>query len=411
MDIRAIMMLLAGMLLLALLIYPLAARYRLPLAAVLVTVGFIGSEAMVALGWDTGIRHDSFHDLIFYVFLPLLVFDAAFKIDARLLWQNLVVILILAIPLMLLSTVVSAAMIYYGIGHPTGFPWIAALLTGALLSATDPLAISELLRRVGMPRRLAVLIDGEALFNDATAIVTFGIFLYIAQHPTEHITFADASIRFGVVFFGGMLVGLLVGLAFLLLSRLFHDPVQQGVVTLISAYASYLVAEDLLYVSGVMAVLITGLIMGRVIHSDFQGPQRGFVDDLWSFSTYLSEALVFLLMGVTVTLGMFEERWLAMLIGIAAILLARALGIFGAVPLINRLPGARPIPMTHRRVLYLSGTRGAVTLALALSIPTELDYWWTIQAVAFGVVLFTLFTHLPYMEPLLRRSGLAAKSP
>jgi CPA1 family monovalent cation:H+ antiporter len=158
-----------------------------------------------------------------------------------------------------------------------------------------------------------------------------------------------------------------------------------------------------------MAVLTTGLIMGRVIHCDFQGAPRGFIDDLPAFSTYVSEALVFLLMGVTVTLAMFEERWLAMLIGIAAVLLARAVGIFAGVPLLNLLI-AEPIGRAERRVLYLSGMRGAATLALALSVPTQLDYWWTIQAIAFGVVIFTLLTHAPYMETLLRRSGLTGHS-
>lgn len=403
------MMLLAGMLLLALLLQPLARRHRLPLAAVLVVVGFAGSELLVAMGVDTGVRHDAFHDLIFYVFLPLLVFEAAFKIDALLLWKNMVAILFFAVPVMLLSTLLSAGMIYLGIGHPSGFPWIAALLTGALLSATDPLAVSELFRRLGAPKRLTILVDGEALFNDATAIVTFSIFLYIALHPAEHITMADAVVRFGVVFFGGLLVGLLVGLAFLLLSRLFEDSVQQGIVTVVSAYAAYLLAEDVLYVSGVMAVLVTGLIMGRVIHSDFQQPRHSFVDELWAFNTYVAEALVFLLMGLTVTLGMFQERWLAMVIGIAAVLVARAVGIFGTAPLIKALPGVAPLPLGYQRVMYLSGMRGAVTLALALSIPIELDYWWTIQSIAFGVVIFNLFTHAPYMEPLLRHSGLTGR--
>jgi CPA1 family monovalent cation:H+ antiporter len=93
-------------------------------------------------------------------------------------------------------------------------------------------------------------VDGESLFNDATAIVTFSIFLYVAQHPAEDIGLVDATLRFGVVFFGGVLTGLLVGLAFVFMSRLFHDPVQQGIITLVSAYAAYLLAEDLLLVSG-----------------------------------------------------------------------------------------------------------------------------------------------------------------
>jgi len=329
MSVSTVLMLLSLMLLLALLLKPLAAKFHLPFAALLVVTGFVGSEVIVAFGGDTGLRYNSFHDLILLVFLPLLIFEAAFKINVEQLMKNGVVILFFAIPVMLLSTVVAAVAVYYGIGHPTGFPWIAALLTGALLAATDPVAVLEVMRKLGVPERLCILLDGEALFNDATAIVTFSIFLYIAQHPAEQVLVSDAIIRFLVVFFGGAVLGLLLGLAFLILSRLLLDYIQQAIVTLIAAYTSYIVAEQFLHVSDVMSVLVTGIVMGKVIHHDFNettGSQ--FVDDFWTFNVSVAEALMFILMGVTVTVGMFTDSWLAMLIGIGAVLIARAVGVF-----------------------------------------------------------------------------------
>ena len=406
MHVSHTVMMLSGMLLLALMLKPLAERHRLPFAAVLVLTGFIGSEVVLALGLDTGVRHGSFHDLIFYVFLPLLVFAAAFKIDALMLRRNLFVILLLSIPIMLLSITITAVLVYIGIEHAEGFPWIAAFLTGAVLAATDASPITAHFAKLGVPQRLRVLMEGEDLFNDATAIVTFGIFLYIARNPTEHVTFGDALIAFLVVFLGGIFIGLLIGLAFLLLSRLFEDAIQQALVTLISAYTAFIVANELLKVSGVMAVLITGLIMGRVIHNDFQDERGSFIDTFWSFNIEVAEALMFLLMGVTVGIAMFQERWLAMLIGIAALLIARAIGVFGTVALTNRLPWGEPVPMAYQQVLFMGSLRGAVVLALSLSLPVELDYWWTIQSIAFGVVLFSLFVQAPAVVPLLRRSGL-----
>lgn len=406
MGIATTLMMLSGMLLVSLLLRPLATRYRLPLAAVLVTVGFLGSELIVRFGYDTGIDYTNFPELIMYVFLPILVFEAAFKIDVQLLRANLFVILFLAIPILLLSVAVAAVLIYYGIGFPQGFPWIAALLTGAVLSATDASPATCQFAKLGVPKRLRVLMDGEDLFNDATAIVTFSIFLYIALNPQEDISTADAVIRFFVVFFGGALIGLLTGVGFLLLSRLFEDHVQQGVVTITSAYTSFLLANEVLQVSGVMAVLVTGLIMGRVIHADFQDQRGTFVDEFWSFNVYIAEAMVFLLMGVAVTVSMFEERWLAMLIGIVAILVARAVGVFGTAPLISRLPAVEPISAAYQRIMVMGSLRGAVVLALALSLPVELDYWWTIQSIAFGVVIFSLFVQAPMIEPQLRRSSL-----
>jgi len=397
------LILLAMMLLLALLLKPVAEKYHIPFAGLLVVTGFVGSELLVSLDVDTGIRYDSFHDLIIFVFLPLLIFEAAFKIDAKQLFKNLLIILFFAIPVMLFSTVVVAVMVYYGIGHPTGFPWIAALLTGALLAATDPVAVLAIMRKAGVSERLCLLIEGEALFNDATAIVTFSIFLYIAQHPMENISVIDASLRFMVVFFGGSIIGLFIGFAFLFLSRLLQDFVQQAIVTLIAAYISYLVAQQWLNVSGVMSVLVTAMVLGRVIHHDFQEHDKSsFVDDFWTFNVYVAESLMFLLMGVTITLGMFADNWLAMLIGIAAVLIARAVGIMGGVRLISFIPSVERISMGEQRLMFVGGLRGAVTLALALSLPLELDYWWTVQSIAFGVVIFTLFVQAPLLNPLLR---------
>ncbi len=402
-------LLLALMLFLALLLKPVAEKFHLPFAGLLVVTGFLGSELIVGFGGDTGIRYDSFHDLILLVFLPLLIFEAAFKMDMALLLKNGIVILFFAIPVMLLSTFVAAIMIYYGIGHPTGFPWIAALITGSLLAATDPVAVLEIMRRLGVPERLCILLDGEALFNDATAIVTFSIFLYIAQHPLENITVIDAGSRFLIVFFGGAAVGLFIGFSFLFLSRLLQDYIQQAIVTLIAAYTSYLIAEQVLHVSGVMSVLVTGMVLGKVIHHDFQDHERRhFVDDFWTFNVYVAESLMFLLMGVTVTVGMFTANWLAMLIGIAAVLIARAIGIFGGAPLVALLPGVEAVPMAYQRLMFLGGLRGAVTLALALALPFELEYWWTIQSIAFGVVLFTLFVQAPLISPVLKSEKISS---
>ncbi len=403
MTISTSLMLLALMLLVSLLFKPLAEKYAIPFAGLLVVTGFIGSEVVIYFGIDTGIRYDSFHDLIIYVFLPVLIFEAAFKMDMQQLFRNIIVILFFALPIMLLSTVIAAVMIYYGIGHPTGFPWIAAFLTGSILAATDPVTVLEVMRKAGVSERLCTIIDGEALFNDATAIVTFSVFLYIAMHPMEEISVMDASLRFMIVFFGGAILGLFVGFVFLFLSRLLEDYIQQAIVTLIAAYSSFLIADSV-HVSGVMSVLITGMVLGRVIHCDFQDHEkRGFVDDFWSFNVYVTEAIMFLLMGLTITLGMFEDNWLAMLIGIAAVLFSRAVGVFGGTPLVSSLPGVERISMGYQRVMFVGGLRGAVTLALALSIPVELEYWWTVQSIAFGVVLFTLFVQAPLIPPLLKK--------
>ncbi len=396
----------SGLLLLAIVIQPLARKFNVPFTATLVVAGFIASELLVMAGIDTGIRAENFHDLIFFVFLPVLVFESAYNINARLLWKNLLPILFLAIPLMLLSTVITAALVYFGIGHPAGFPWIAALLTGALLSATDPVAVVALLRQMGVSERLAMLMEGESLFNDATAIVVFSVFLAIATGSDGPMSAGDASQHFLRTFLGGILTGIVSGLIFTVLIKLSSETIIKALASVISAYLAYIVAETVLHVSGVMAVLITGLILGYRRQHAGTGTATGFEQELWEFNAYVANVLVFLFVGVTITLGMFEERWLAMLIGIAGVLLARALGILACVPVLNRVTPIEPVSRPFQVVMLWGGLRGAITLALALSLPTSLDYWWTIQSIAFGVVLFTLFIQATTMAPLLRHYGL-----
>ena len=410
MPLPATLMWLSALLIVALALQPLAQRLHLPFALLLVLTGFAASELVVGLGYDTGLRAESFHDLILYVFLPVLVFESAFKIDAKALARDLAIILVVTIPVLLLSTAITAALVYVGIGHSAGFPWIAALMTGALLSATDPVAVVDLLRRMGASQRLTMLLEGESLFNDATAIVLFSIFLSLALHPDQAMTATDAALRFGLLSLGGAGVGLIVGLFFLLLLRWFSDPVEQGLLTIICTYATFVAADWVLHVSGVMAVLIAGLVLGWSCHRHREEQADSFVDRLWSLNAFAANALVFLLMGVTITLPMFEERWLAMLIGIGGVLVARAVGLFSIVPLLGRLPGIEPVPLGTQTAMYWGGLRGAVTLALALALPVELDYWWTIQSIAFGVVLFTLVVQAPTMPLLLRRLGLTDRN-
>ena len=399
---------LTGLLILAIAIQPLARRLHIPFTAILVIAGFGISEVMVMAGLDTGIRAQNFHDLIFFVFLPILIFESAYRIDTRLLLKNLAPILFLAIPLMLLSALITAALVYAGIAHPAGFPWIAALLTGALLSATDPVAVVALFREMGVSERLALLVEGESLFNDATAIVLFGVFLAIATDSAGPMTWPAASLHFLKVFFGGILFGAVIGIIATATTRLLKDPIPAALATVISAYLAFVLAETTLHVSGVMSVMATGLVLGKTTGQG-ENQETDFGQKLWEFNAYVANALVFLLMGVTITLDMFTHRWLAMLIGIAGIIVARAIGIFTFVPLLSRFTPIEAIPRPYQLIMFWGGLRGAVTLALALSLPTSLDYWWTIQSIAFGVVLFTLFVQAPTTAPLLRHYNLTKK--
>jgi len=390
-------------LLLAVITAPLAKRIGIPFSALLVIEGFLGSELVVALGFDLGLRWYHFHDLVFFILLPVLIFESALNIDAKILLKNLIPIIILAIPIMLLSTVITAVLLYYGIGHPLGFPIIAALLTGAILSATDPVAVLDVFKQIKAPERLSTLVDGESLFNDATVIVLFGLFISLAQMDAGSVSGFDAVGGFLFVFFGGMVVGAVLGLVFMFLYRVGSNSFAKSLISIIAAYSAFLAAEHFLHVSGVMAVLVTGLFISWERCERVEA--SAFVEKLWEFNAYIANILIFLLVGITITTAMFTSHWLAMLIGIFAVLIARAIGIFFILPLVCKLPTVEPISRGYQAIIYWGGLRGAVVVALALSIPLELEYWYTVQSIAYGVVLFTLFVQAPTIKLLMKWVG------
>ncbi|MBM2829647.1 MAG: Na Exchanger protein [Gammaproteobacteria bacterium] len=395
-----------ALLLLAALLEPLAERFRFPFSILLVLIGFIGSEACIRIfGVDTGIRWDNINSIISYVILPILIFWASIELDIKSLWGDIIPISLLSLPLVLVSAAITAVGVYYGINHP-GFPWTAALLTGALLSAPDAAAVLSLLKKSNAPRRLSLLLEGESLFNDATAVVLFSILIAMALSGEQNSTWGSALMQFLSVFCGGLAVGAMIGIIAHVVLKVFNGTNVYVLVTVVSAYTSYILADNFLHLSGVMAVLSAGLVIGSLDRRLQRNEVKHFVDEFWRLAHYIAEALIFLLAGVTINLTMFTDQWLAILIGITAVLAARVIIIFGVFPLANHLPGMTPVPVKQQIILTWGGVRGTMTLALALSLPLSLSYWYTIQSIAYGVVLFTLFVQATTMNPLIRRLNL-----
>lgn len=396
---------------LSLIAQPLSRFLRLPFASALVILGYLTSELLVYAGIDTGIRSDNFQSLIFYVFIPVLVFESAYNMDKQQLRNNLVIILTLSVIAMLLTCMIVAVLLFYGIGHESGFPWIAALITGAILAATDPVAVVAKLREMNAPGRISVLLEGESLFNDATAIVLFSLFLSIAT-ATSGMTVAgdiglilDVVIRFIVIFLGGALTGLVVGMVSGFLQNRVKQQFPVGVISLLVAYGSYLLAEHFM-VSGVMSTLLAALSYSLVLHRDAGNRDSGMKNEyLWNVLSHIANVSVFLIVGAVITLEMFEQRWLAMLIAILSLILARAISVYGVLLLFSFFKKLK-VTFAAQSVMVWGGLRGAVTLALALSLPTSLEYWWTIQSIAFGVVIFSLFVQAPTMQWLVTKLSL-----
>ena len=385
-------------LLLVIFVVALLARWaRLPYTVALVVTGL--------LGFQPGFRDIQLTpDLILTVFLPILLFESAYNVSARSLWRDIGPVTLLAVPGVLLGTLVTAALVYFLLG----LDWAVALLFGALIASTDPIAVVALFRTLGAPRRLALLVEGESLFNDGAAITLFAIVL--AAITTGQASIAAGVGRFLVTVVGALIVGALIGTLGSRVLRWVDNTQIQLTTTVIAAYGAYLLAERL-SVSGAIAVVVAGLLIGN--YGATSGLRVRSVHALattWEFLGFVANSLIFLLIGIAL-----DPRQLATYAGPIAVaflstLLGRVVAVYGLMPLVR---GKQAIPRPYRPVLVWGGLRGAVSLALVLSIPLTLPTGTPfpnrdlLQLMAFGVVGVSLLLQSLSMPPLLRRLGLS----
>ena len=400
---------LAGLLLLGLLIRPLTNRLHIPFEAMLLVLGLLYGNLIENPG-ARALSNETLRDIVFNVFLPLLIFATAFQLDARRLGRNLVGVLTLALPMATISILLTAWFVYQGINHPSGFPWIAAFLTAAVLGATDSHALREMLPVTSTNRDIRTLVVSEDLLSGAASIVLFTMLLFVATNPDFNLSGGEVALAVGWNVIGGGLIGLAIGLCALVILRIFEPtPGEVFLYTLLAAFLSYRAAEYA-GMSGVLAVLVTALIAGRTLHEDLDthaSPHEGLnmVDQFWKFFERLAASLLFLLIGLNIHLEALADRWLAILISIAAVLLARAIGLLVSRPILSRYHH-HILPAKDANILYFTGTRGAITVGLAMSLPDTLPYAWTIEAIGLGVVLFTLIAQAPFVEYWINRYAL-----
>lgn len=366
-----------------------AQRARIPVGVLLVLLGFTASElATRVAGLDLGVRWHNLGTLITYVIVPGLVFEAALRLDSAALRREWLPVLLLSLPLLLLGAGITAALAVLGIGDRAGFPVTAGLLAGAILCSTEMTGMFRLLLESGAPARVAWILEGESIFNDTAALVLFMLVLAVASMDPAHVTAGGVTWLFLRLLVGGVAAGCVCGLAALWILRRVPGSRSFALLSVACAWGVFLLAQRVLGVSGAMAVLCAGLILSHdVRHAD----RAGFAHEFWRFVAHTVGALVFILAGVTITVDMFRDQWLAMIIGAAAVLTARTAIVFGVLGPASRLPRQAPLRAGELGLLTWGSVRGSVTLALALSLPLHLDYWYTLQALVYGAVLFSLF--------------------
>ncbi len=379
------------LLVIALFVSIMAKRFRWPYTVGLVLIGLV-------LTFFTRSDVQVSPELIMGLLVPPLLFEAAFHIRVEDLRRDFWLVMLLAIPGVIITTMLVGGVINWG----TGMALPTALIFGALIAATDPVAVVALFKQLGVPKRLQILLEGESLFNDGTAIVMFGIMLDIAMRGQFDL--AESIATFLRVAGGGVFVGVILGmLASQAIGRI-DDALVETTITTILAFGAYLIAEEL-HVSGVLAVVAAGIVNGNVGPRGMSPTTRIVVFNFWEYGAFLANSLIFLLIGLTTDVQILIDNWQAIGVAIMAILGARAVGIYGF-----SLFG-RDIPSKWRHVLYWGGLRGAIVLALALSIPESLGAERErILAMAFGVVLFTLLIQGSSMNSLIKKLRLIKRT-
>lgn len=343
--------------------------------------------------------------MLLFVFLPALVFEAALTLPARVFARNLVPILTLAVVALSIAAVLVGLLVHFGLG----ISLTAALLFGALISATDPVAVTATFRRLGVPNRLLVLVEGESLLNDGIAIVLFDILL-VAALGTADVSVLEGVSDFAYVFLGGAALGGVLGLGVAeVAARLGRLP--STALTIALAYGSFALGEEVLGFSGVMASVTAALVLSALSRTLIPSDEVATWHAVWESMAFVANALLFVLIGVVIEFEMLADNLGAIAIAVAAVIISRPLAIFPLMPLVTKLARLPAVGRRNEMVLVWGGLRGGVALALVLAIPESLAEQGQFVAMTAGVVVATLVFNATTIGPLVRRLGLDQPTP
>jgi CPA1 family monovalent cation:H+ antiporter len=344
-------------------------------------------------------------DLLFAIFLPGLLFDAAFNLDAREFWQNRLAISALAVPGVIVGILLTGFMVTWAIaafGLDPGFDWRFGLVFGALVAATDPIAVVALFRDLNAPTRLRVLVEGESLLNDGTAIVLFTIILGYVGGTTS--SGGALVLSFVMIVFGGALVGAVLGFGASRVIARIDDAMIEIALTTIAAYGSFIVGESLHY-SGVIATVTAGMICGNYGRRIGMSPTTQIaVHTFWEYVAFALNSVIFLLIGFEVGLAQLSHSWKVIAVAFVAVVAGRG-GVMVAVTLLlNRT--REHVPRAWTAVLTWGGLRGALSMVLVLALAADFPERQLLVSMTFGVVVASILIQGLTMPFVLRRFGL-----
>jgi CPA1 family monovalent cation:H+ antiporter len=348
-------------------------------------------------------------ELLYAVFLPGLIFEAAFHLDARVLGGVVRTVLGLAVPGVVLATLLTGALVGLlapSIAPAAGFGYAAAFVFATLISATDPIAVIALFKTMGAPDRLAAAVEAESLLNDGTAVLTFSIAVELVTGGQTSV--AAGALHFVLGFLGGAVLGGLVGLFASRAFSIIDDPFVEITITTVAAYGAFAFAEHL-GASGIVATTVAGVVCGNYGAVERMRPStRIAVQSFWSYVAFALNSIVFLLLGFEARFGTLFASWRLICVAYFAVLLGRAGVVYGATALGRRSREA--MPWSWAAILTWGGMRGALSMVLAFGIAIDFPGRETIIAVTVGVVTLSIVLQGLTSGWLLRRLSLTGSS-
>jgi NhaP-type Na+/H+ or K+/H+ antiporter len=308
--------------------------------------------------------------MLLYVFLPILIFEAAFAMDLHTFKKSATNSVILAVPGIVIALVLTACMVVgidmLGIGLPGWANWSLALMFGSVISATDPVAVVALLKELGASKKLGTLIEGESLLNDGTAIVIFMVFFALLTGDTSG---ANGFVQFAVVSFGGIAIGVIIGWIMLKwIKKVFNDAMVEITAVVAAAYVTFYIAEHFLHVSGVLALVALGLMLGGAGRSTISPQVEHFMHEFWELAGFIANCLIFLIVGLVIAerTEFTANDFLVLGIVYIGIHIVRAIVIVIHYPFMKKT--GYGLPVKDAIVVWYGALRGAIGLALALIV-------------------------------------------
>jgi CPA1 family monovalent cation:H+ antiporter len=366
------------------------------------SVGLVAAGIIIALVPQTP-KFVLSRDLIFNVFLPPLVFEAALQLPWKAFRKELPVTLTLA----LMGVILAAAVVAAGLRYWLGWSWLGASLFGVLIAATDPVAVIAAFKEMKVDQRLRMLVESESLLNDGVAAVGFAVLVAVAAGASSGLSGVVPAFLW--VLFGGALVGAIVSGLILLLAGRTNDHLVEITLTTLAAYGSFLIAERF-HASGILASLTAGLMIGNLGSTGaISDVGRPHVLAAWEFFAFVANSFVFLLIGMQLEGAPISRLgWFTAAIAILLVLAGRALAVY---PLANLFrPTKLSVRPAFQNVLFWGGLRGALALALALTVPPSVPERGPIILTAFVVVAFSIFVQGLTMPWLVERLGLTGET-